>query len=637
MSKSDNRAIQQELLTGPVASGKTEYLIKRVAALLEQGAAPGDISVFCCTPDAAVCTERRMLESLGNKAKEVRVITPREWALSLLSSAEAQAFTGRQPRILLDFEHNFLLEDMKTSGLKPRRLKEMLGFFYRSITEGANHEQGWLISAEEQEVYSLLQSYLVFYGGMLESEVSNLALSYVRSSNDVLKAHAIKHVLVDDYQNLSKSSQELCCLLATDSLCVAGNLDESLEVYESYPYGKGLGEFAENNEHCASTKLLESYLPEAVKNTSINLQSLIAQGAPLDELTGNVFDNSNEKEAACSNKGALEVCVYPGIPDEFEGIAQTISSKLSNNELAPEDIFVVVPNKTWSSHFARILEALGHKTESLPFGQPLKGDIRNVQSSAALRIFTALRLIANPADMVSWRCWCGFGSYLTESASFALLKRDAQTQNSSLLSLLETLNSAESSLVEQHEKVLQNYRAGKKLLKEYAELTGFELLENLAAALDASEGYAIVEELSEELDDADTAACIVNRIEQRLLAPRFESKSDTIKIGPAQSLCGRNPELLIYTGFVSGFVPERDIFDNTKTTLQKQETLFKENAKLLYASMGKARGKLVVSSFEKTDLESAELLKLKIKRIRVEEGAKICTIAPSIFAGALSK
>ena len=46
-----------------------------------------------------------------------------------------QPFTGREPRLLLNYELNALMEDMKTSGLRPGRLKEMLKFFYRGWTE----------------------------------------------------------------------------------------------------------------------------------------------------------------------------------------------------------------------------------------------------------------------------------------------------------------------------------------------------------------------------------------------------------------------------------------------------------------------------------------------------------------------
>lgn len=56
------------------------------------------------------------------------------------------------------------------------------------------------------------------------------------------------HVLVDDYQMHSCASQHLANLIARDSITVAADPTAVAEVFESYPYGEGVGEFTQANE-----------------------------------------------------------------------------------------------------------------------------------------------------------------------------------------------------------------------------------------------------------------------------------------------------------------------------------------------------------------------------------------------------
>ena len=98
------------------------------------------------------------------------------------------------------------------------------------------------------------------------------------------------------------------------------------------------------------------------------------------------------------------------------------------------------------------------------------------------------------------------------------------------------------------------------------------------------------------------------------------------------STCGLTPRVLVFCGFLNGFVPCRAYFDGAEMPLDKQE---KEHARLvrqLYTVLAKAQERLVCTHFEKTDLETAERLKLKIHRIRMEKGERIALMEQSLFA-----
>lgn len=243
----------RECILGKVASGKTEALVHRAVEYLSGQSNGKNVLVLAASPDAAEALERHLTAALDVPAdtldkRGVRVSVPRAIALEVLSDPKARAACGRKPRLLLPFEENILLEDVKASGLRPKRLREMLKFFYRSWTELADDEPSWLVSEEEAQVHGLLKECLAFTGGILPNELSNLAVKWLRCDETAREAASYDLVLVDDYQLLSRASQVLAGLLAREGLIVTGDVQATSEVFEEYPFAAGLIEFAQADD-----------------------------------------------------------------------------------------------------------------------------------------------------------------------------------------------------------------------------------------------------------------------------------------------------------------------------------------------------------------------------------------------------
>ncbi len=179
-------------------------------------------------------------------------------------------------------ELGFILEDMKVGGLKQRRLREMLKFFYRNETElagGADDDDGWLIPGEEGDTHALLRAVLHFTGGILEPEASAMAVRFLLASPEALAGAQRPHVLVDDYQMYSRASQHLTNLIARDSITVAADPTAVAEVFESYPYGEGVGEFTQANEGCERIVLATSRACPAAARAASRLRTALDAGA----------------------------------------------------------------------------------------------------------------------------------------------------------------------------------------------------------------------------------------------------------------------------------------------------------------------------------------------------------------------
>ena len=618
------------LIEGGVGCGKTAALIARVATFLEDGAAPEDMLVLAATPDAARVLGARLTEAAGERGAAIEVTCAREVALGLLASEEGRAFSGRAGRLVTPLELGFIMEDMKTSGLKQRRLREMLKFFYRNWTElagGADDDDRWLIPGEEADTYALLKDVLRFTGGILEPEAAAMAVRFLLACPEVLASAQRTHVLVDDYQMHSRASQHLANLLARDSVTVAADPTAVVEVFDSYPYGEGIGEFTQANEGCERIVLETSHACPAAARAANHLRtSLDAGAAPSDTET----------------EGASFTALEAADPvAEMAAVADAVQAALEAGT-NPSSIYILAFHPAWERCIARALEARGIAA-ALPIrGRVAAGDYRDLDRCAPARLLTALALVADPTDALAWRAWCGFGDYLANSAAFADMRAEGETQGKGLVAMLEKMAVAapeEGFPGTGIGRILDAYRAGRALVERLQDLEGNELIGALADALDLS---AEERERTVQLASALTAPepgvnapsdarAMIARARQRMNAPVFETTEGHVLIGDSAHLTGLTPATLVLCGFVNGFFPTRDFFDATVTTPDKQKLVRATDTRRLYAAAGKATQRLAASWFTSIGLVEAETLKLEIGRVKLRRGERIAVTAPSIY------
>lgn len=607
---------------GAVGTGKTQRLIEHITSLLALGTDPNSIMIVCATPQAVRAFAARLADASPNQASTVTIKTARDAALDILASEEAVRFTGREPRLLTSYEEMFLLEDLKVSGLRPRRLREMLKFFYRSWTELADDDPAWLLPGEEADVHALLKANLAFIRALVEPEVSNLAVRCLDELDSVRTTHRCDHVLVDDYQCLSRASQVLTGKLAKRSLTVAGDANACVEAYDSYPHAAGLAEFTETHPNVIDERLTVPLRAQAARRAASNLLA----DPCMDTLELTLSDSENVDEAT--------VLTAASPAAEFERVAHAIAKAVQDGE-QPSRIAVAVPNAAWAHNIAAALRHEGMRAQVLPDSQPVRGDIRDSRKCVPARVLTALRLVADPTDATAWRSWCGFGDYLVNSAAIANLRTFADKQGMGLVETLEAVSRTADTpdTVVGARRVEEAYRAGCALINQVQELTGQALLNELARLVTEgaeSEAPTVVADLCLSHDADNSATAMAQRATRRLLAPVLTDE-EAVAVIPYDSMVGLSPNMLVISGFVNGFIPCRDYFDAAVTPLDKQERMHARDTRRVYALVGKAGRTLALSYFTAVDLESAGKLKLKINRIRMEHGKRICSIAPSEF------
>ena len=690
----------RECILGKVASGKTEALVHRVVEYLSGQLSAKGVLVLAASPDAAETLKRHLAAALDIPANTlgeqgVRVSTPRAIALEVLGNPKAQAACGRKPRLLLPFEENILLEDVKASGLRPKRLREMLKFFYRSWTELADDEPSWLVSEEEVQVHSLLKECLAFTGGILPNELSNLAVKWLRTDETARKAASYDLVLVDDYQLLSLASQVLAGLLAREGLVVTGDMQATSEVFEEYPYATGLIEFAQADgvqtvqlDACWNSTAVQACCENLIgaaqtheqesrdlagtgengerearafagannesAQTSVTSQAGYSAAAVVEASAHAAYAETAPVENPARNARALS---FPTAEAEIAHVAQHIADAIEKGA-QPSDFYLAVPNGVWAKSLNRSLEARGISTAQRPSARMLSGDSRDLRRCKTSRLVTLLALAADPHDMLAWRSWCGFGDWLTNNPGFAALRRYAAQQGLAPYDALATvaadnpcrealgeLDAAEQASLE---RISQAFKTGQAALMQLEGLVGRQLIDAAWELLDceqhAQETTAgqggVPADLLRLLDVenpklAHDAASLVDRLLMALNEPRFPLAQNVVRIGDLAASHGSSYRTVVLSGFVNGFIPKHAYFDPVKTPLDRMGLLYGTDARRVYQAAGCAREELLVTAFTQMDALQAERLDLKVDRVFMREGKRLARISPSELIGSM--
>ena len=568
-------------IAGGPRSGKTGTLVERAAAWAEAvpavpGARPSFL-FFCASPvtvdEASERLSQRGLASTSFRRGALRndkgddsqnpreldslsprgerrgtVATPFDYACHILADPLAQQATGRGGRVLSRAEEAVFYEDLKTCGLKRRRLRELWAFLLCGLANLSDSDPNWIQTTEEQAILDLARDILAFEGAILPGEVVNLAVRALETEPTLRQHFGSPVVLADDYLLMSRASQRLVNLLAADKIAVAGNEDDALPAFEPYPCPTGFAEFE------------KAYSP---------LQRVTFEASfPAIERAW--------KEA-------------PDLPGEMGLIARTIAEELACGT-DPRAITVVGTNRTWRTNLQRALASVG--IPAAPLGHPAlkapKGDLASTSKEDRERV---LRLLAvDHGNAIAWRQWLSFDDALGRSAAVSELRCVAQPQGLNLAEALAALDDdalpglpAESPFAQ---SLLAPYREAQRLLREEAP------------------------SVSPEPATHPTPA---------------------VAIAAPEDLFGHTFEAVIFGGFVNGFIPSRDMCDPgviVGGARARQETT--DRAAIALAEQRTTR-RLLFTSFESCDLETAERLRLHIPRIRLRNGVRTCDIEPSSY------
>jgi len=605
---------------GSVATGKTQALVERVRAALEAGTPAAGLLVFAAAPAAAQALEARLAAACGEAAAGVHVTTPLAFARETLATEPARAFTGGRSHLLASFEEGFFMEDVRVTGVKPRRLKAMLGFLQRGWSEMRDDEDGWLINGEERGLNEFARRRLALMGGVLRAEATAACVRYLASDGPALAAAQRACVFADDLHAMSRASQRLLRMLATRELAVSWDVLGGLAGEEPYGYAEGLAELEQACVAGSYTRVdlqvsHQAVAPHAAVANMLAQECLAGEGVVAPE------------PAADAAPGAFKVARVPDLANEMPCVAGEVRA-LVDAGVPAERIAVAAPTDAWARRASAALERAGVASTRIEARQALGGDPRDLSKCAAPLAYTALHLVADPRSATAWRCWCGFGDYLACSTGINQLI-DLYGQNGAALPELLDALAANGVNAPNQQKVADRRAAGLALVERAAGKTGPELLAAVcAAALGTPEVPAPLAALLGEVGERECAAELFARAERALLAPAFAPGA--VRVCCYDALMGQDPQVLVLCGLANGVVPVRGYFDLAEATMEEQDKMHRRLVGQLAALAGKARDTVLCTTFERAGIVEAETLNLKTERVKLRDGKRVCEMGPSV-------
>ena len=666
-----------ECIIGGPACGKTTTLLERARVCAESG--EGSV-VYVCASELAADRAKRAISSWRCGGIEVK--TGLELACEVLSD-ERYAARGLRNRLIGCAEQRALMEDVKVCGIKRRRLRELVAFLECGWSNLADDDPAWLKTNEEEVVAGLVRGNLEFTGGVLACEASALALRAVRGDAALSVAYARDHVFVDDYERLGRATQFLVNELAVASIAIAAGDVPFVDGGEPYPCAEGVREFFEANPAAMAERLFSCHRPSSVvlllnalrSDGSMKATELSAASGGRDALGDR--DASDDRDASGGRgdfAGVSGPVVAGGIVEEFSDIAQHIERAIEQG-VSPSRIFIAGTNRTWRANVVRYLQQVGIAARELASGVRLRtpsmrvlvgeGDplcrsvqiarLREIAQPQGLQLEGALSALAAGAlegadahdpllDGLVDAYWIARGK-CAEGAEASVAERAEapKVEGSEELmaegAKLPMLEGSEEPVAESS-KVLA-LESAKTPVAESAELPVAEGVEPSAvegmeepvaegAKLPMAEGAEEpIAEGTEVFITKKMCAANAGSLENGACGDSYDS---AVKVGAPLDAVDREFDLVIFGGFVNGFIPSADYCDPAAMVGAARERAHVADIQALYRVVASARHGVVFTGFSECSLEAAERLKLHIARIKLKRGVRMCAIEPSLYA-----
>lgn len=605
------------LVRGLANSGTTELARARAAALAADAESDGRV-LLVVPSDVAAADARAWMGARG--ATGVRVACARDVEREILSTPEARAATGRSPRVMTPGEHDVLMEDMRTTGIGGRRLKGMLGFFRKSLTELADDDMAsFLIDQKEVLAFGLARRCLTAYGVVSPSELAGICVRYLRGLGAAAaEATPYRHVVVDGYQSLNRASQHVLELLAPRTLWVFADPTTAAEGADPFPYLAGVREFERRNPEALVVDLPAPSADDGVRGAAALLVTSGFVGATSLGVTDSQGSEEREERydvpaAAAPVAGVGTLCA-DDCQEEFAAVAARVAG-LVEQGARQCDVAVLAPNRTWRRHVAAALRAAGVPVRERLGAGLAGGDIRALDRCRGARALCALMLVADPTDPMALRAWCGFGDDLARSAVFAELVDAWAAAGEPLDAQLAALAAGDAGAQGiAHAAAAQAWRDAHAMADELRDLRGAALLDAVADRLGGALDDALRAACLAAGEDADAAA-MADALREAVLTDAVMGDDDGVLVCDTRATAGLTRAHVILAGMMNGWFPDHAYFDPAEASFERRIALDAACRADMYRLAGTATETLDVSSFSTCSLRLAETMGLREYRI----------------------
>jgi DNA helicase II / ATP-dependent DNA helicase PcrA len=598
-------------LAGP-GTGKTFSLIHRVARLLEQGCPPDQILVVTFARTAAQDLLRSLRDLQPEDMQQVSARTLHGYCFSLLNSAGVLLATRRVPRILADFERKILLADLEPDeafgalGDRQKLTKAFEAAWARRLAD----TPGDPVEDLDQAFQDALLESLRWHKAMLVGELVPIALHYLHENPAAPELRAFQHVVINEFQDINKSEQELLELLAASgTLTVIGDDDQSIYSFK-WANPDGIRTFEHDHPGTRRIPLEECRrCPTLVVGMASNLISRDPHRLPHALLP-----------RPTNVAGEVHVVQWTSVDEEAAGIAAFVAHKIAEG-VPPGECLVLAPNRLVGYGIRDAMRAVGIDARSYFKEEP-------IDDLDAQEAFTLLNLLGNPDDRVSLRVWLSFRSTTQRRRAY---RRALQMAKAADTDANEILRRTLDGTIP--------FAYGRQLIERWqllqarlAALRGITSLEGLIDDL-FPDGVEPVEDLRAlaigALPEAVSVAQLAAAVRTSVSQPQVPIESTEARVMSFYKSKGLTARLVVLAGLVQGLIPGTP---DPRLSPQDRAAFLEEQRRLFYVGLTRTTRVLVLSSYVRLPIRLA--MKLGVVGQGYPRGGQV-RVQASEFVGQL--
>lgn len=382
------------MLAGP-GTGKTLTLRARVAYLvLEKKVEPGEIMALTFTRAAAAELRGRIEKALeGKVADRPRVATLHSFALrTLLRNAKLLDVLPQPLRIADDWEERHIIqEDLKEStGTNIKTVRKNLQALSADWDTLRADESAPNPLKADAAFVGAWEQHRQMYGYTLRSELVYQLKRALEQHGDLKFDNQLKHLLVDEYQDLNACDLKVVSRLVERGCLVfaAGDDDQSIYGFR-HANPEGIRRF--DKEH-APSKDLNLATCMRCDQAIIDLARFVAD-----------LDPARIKKPWQSRTGAgageVHLLRFDTGQDEAQGIA-SLCKFLIRNGTPPDEVLILIRSDR-SGAFSKPLQS--HMAQAgVPFSVNVESD-SPLDSTPGRSLLSLLRLSLDDGDSLAWR------------------------------------------------------------------------------------------------------------------------------------------------------------------------------------------------------------------------------------------
>lgn len=382
------------ILAGP-GTGKTRCLIHRIAYLLQERKVPPEqIAALTFTRAAARELQERLTQHLGVLEADLPVVcTLHSFALRILLQHKAHSGIIQPLRVADDYEEKEVLfpEIGRMIDQPPGEVKKALTAFEATWNTLNKELEAWQVVDFRREFETVLRSLSEFYGFTLRSELVFRLLRFLDGNPLIAQALGIRHLLVDEYQDLNYCDQQVIDRLEWfgANLFIVGDDDQSIYEFR-HAYPDGIRQFTSRRPGCGDYRLNTCHRCPA---------TLVHLGTALIEWDLERVRRPLQPELSAI-PGEVHALQFRGFADEADGIAAICRAYVDSGLLHPQDISILLSRRRLAKRIVEGLDKVGVPATVLVPIWPLDKPEGRLS-------YCVLRLLADQYDGLAVRTWLG--------------------------------------------------------------------------------------------------------------------------------------------------------------------------------------------------------------------------------------